>query len=113
MTIEQYKHAPDYITFFGGVYVPVEKAEYSLTKISRLQKQLRQMLYNYLCGNGLDSDNYILKIDAPVKPTKEKVYLEVGMTFKPLKTDDLASFEGLCEMFMGEIEEGVNQITPS
>ena len=109
MTIEKYYHVPYYITFFGGVYVPVEKEDYSLSKISRLQKQLRQELYNYLCENGLDNKNYILKIDAPVKPTKEKVYLELFITFKPLRADDLTSFEGLCEMFIEKLVDCKNE----
>lgn len=65
MTIERCDHAPKSITFFGGVHIPVENENYSLRAVSRVQKQLRQELYQWLVDSGLNSENYVLYIDAP------------------------------------------------
>ena len=99
MTIERYNHAPRSITFFGGVYIPTNKESYSVTKVSRVQKNLRQQLWQYLTDNGLDNENYILKIDAPTAPSGSKVYLDLVMAFNAPSVE-LENNTFICETFM-------------
>jgi hypothetical protein len=108
MTIEKYSHAPNYITFFGGVHVPTDRESYSLTKVSKLQKKLRQRLWQYLTNNKLNSENYILKIDAPAKPTGNKVYLELVIGFQPLFETCLVTTANICEQYMNKLVMGWN-----
>ena len=103
MTIERYSHSPKSITFFGGVFIPIIKENYSLTKISRIQKNLRQSFWQYLTENNLNNQNYLLKVDAPVRVTGSKVYLELLLCFEPIGDDNLASHQALCEHYMREL----------
>lgn len=99
LTIEQYDISPKAITFFGGVHVPVDKETYSLRAVSRLQKQMRQRLYQYLVDNGLNSSNYILKIDAPERVGGDKVFLDLLIMFEPPLDSELKDLESMCETY--------------
>ncbi|MGQ2984850.1 hypothetical protein [Flavobacterium sp.] len=91
-------------TFFGGVHVPVDKENYSLRAVSRLQKQMRQHLYHYLVDNGLNSDNYILKVDAPERVGGKTVFLDLLMMFEPSIKSELKDLEDLCEKYSLSLE---------
>ncbi len=97
MTIERYDHSPLSITFFGGVHIPVDKENYSLRAISRVQKRMRQQLYSWLVESGCDSTNYVLKIDAPERVSGKSVYLELVMSFEPKDGVEMKDLEGLFE----------------
>lgn len=95
MTIERYDHCPKLITFFGGVHIPVERENYSITAVSRLQKQMRQQLYSWLLESGYNSENYVLKIDAPERVSGKTVYLELVVSFEPNEGVEMKDLEGL------------------
>ena len=103
MTIEIYDHAPKSFTFFGGAYIPTTKDSYSLSKISRVQKILRQKLWQYLTDNNLDNENYILKIDAPSHPSGSKVFLDLVICFTPKSISNITECEAVIEMFYSEM----------
>lgn len=104
MTIERYDHSPKSITFFGGVHIPVDKENYSLRAISRVQKRMRQQLYSWLVDNCLNSTNYVLKIDAPERVSGDKVYLELVMSFEPPAGVEMKDLEGLFEQFVQQVK---------
>lgn len=104
MTIERYDHAPKSITFFGGIHIPVDKGDYSLRAVSKLQKQLRQELYQFLLDNGLNSENYVLYIDAPERVSGKKVYLELVMSFETTDGVEMKDLEEVCEGYIQKVK---------
>lgn len=112
MTIERYDHSPKSITFFGGVHIAVDKESYSLRAVSRLQKQLRQELYQWLVDDGLNSENYVLKIDAPEQPSGKKVYLELVMSFEPAERGNMKDLEDVFKRYIVMLDK-LNKIGPS
>lgn len=99
LTIERFHHAPKTIHFVGGAYVPVVKDQYSLKAVSRHQKQMRQELYRWLEENGLNTEHYILNIDAPLRVSNNRVFLELVIMFEPATNMNESMQESICQHF--------------
>ena len=103
LTIEVYPHAPNTLTFCGGNPFECNTENYSLKDVGRAQKNLRQKLYNYLASEGLNTDNYLLKVDGPTKPSGAKVFIDLSLMYEPSDINDLTSNKAICEGFFDEL----------
>ena len=107
-TIEVSNLYPNLFTFTTGFHLHLEGEEWDVRRASRVQKNLRQGLYNYLVKNGINNPEYILHIGAPDKATGKSVFLDLIMTAPNLSCDSNESCEELCKVFMEKFQGGFN-----
>lgn len=91
--IESLETLPHLFTMSSSLYVDLEMETYNIRIASKIQKQLRQTLYQYLLDNDLPTHHYTLNLGAPMRPTNSKTHIEILMTAPTLIEGDLASNE--------------------
>ena len=104
-SIEQMAAFPNIFTLITAFHLPVDKRKWDVKKVSRVQKNLKQKLYNYLAANGYRTDNYILNIGAPTKATRGSIFIDMIMTAPVITDGDLASNEAFCKMFIDQLHQ--------
>lgn len=96
--ISQHVDDENHIHFKYAFYHHIDENEgWNMRKISKIQKNLRQFLYNYLVENGLRTNNYILLLDAPKTPKGDKVYIEL-QGYVPVQKRNLTDYISFVEL---------------
>ncbi|PZR02979.1 MAG: hypothetical protein DI539_27045 [Flavobacterium psychrophilum] len=93
-TINIHTSNPSLILFEMGYHQSVDSTTWSKVILSRVQKQLRQYLYNYLSANGYETDSYILVLDGGSKPTKGQTFIDMRVALP--KMSDIKVNKAFC-----------------
>ncbi|PZR18913.1 MAG: hypothetical protein DI539_15975 [Flavobacterium psychrophilum] len=76
-TINIHASNPSLILFEMGYHQSVDPNTWSKVILSRVQKQLKQYLYNYLSASNYPTDSYILVLDGGSKATKGQTFVDM------------------------------------
>lgn len=98
------------INFTGAIRVDFCPEKYNVRLVSKVQKIMNQKLFNHLTKTKSDNANYLVVIDAPVKPSGDKVFIEMNMTFKPPYIDRLKDWQPMCEEYFNEMQLKIKEI---
>lgn len=107
--LEQFVGDEGYIHLKYGNYFECSIKDYSTRKISKIQKQLRQYLYNYLAENNLPTTKYILNVDCPDSISRDKVFLELQL-YCPTSKVNLEANKGFCEMLINKMMKDTEKV---
>lgn len=97
----EYYSSSDKIYFTSSFHLPINK-EWNVRCVSRCQKQLRQILYNFLTENSLDNKNYVLIVNSPTLSQGKTTFIQMNLCCD-LKGYDLKQKEVFCESFVKQL----------
>ena len=84
--IETFKDNTPIFIFEMGFHHQINPETYSIRAINKVQKQLRQYLYNHLDENNYPTNSYMLMLDAPSNVKGDTTYINLKMAC-PLLSD--------------------------
>lgn len=85
-----------------GYYFDIDKNIYSTRKLSKVQKNVRQFLYNLLQELGI-TGRYIINIEGPTALSSNKIYLDLQI-YCPTTRNDKEICEQVVDKLFQELE---------
>lgn len=80
-TINKHVSNPGLVLFDMGYHQPIDPATWNKAVLSRVQKQLKQYLYNYLSANGYPTDSYILILEGSKQAKGHSTFIDMKVAF--------------------------------
>jgi hypothetical protein len=107
-TINKHIANPNMVLFEMGYHQPINPATWNNVLLSRVQKQLRQYLYNHLSANGYSTDNYILILEGSKQAKGQSTFIDIKVAFPCM--NDMEVNKAFCETLTDKIYMMMNQM---